>query len=51
MNKQRIADDMDAQLATLGDKAPSKEEREKVVNQIWDNIDLTLKTAANTPFK
>lgn len=48
VGKQKLADDMDKQLATLGDKAPSKEERKKVVNQMWDDIDLTLKTATGT---
>lgn len=48
VGKQRLIDDMEKQLTALGDKAPPKEEREKVVNSIWDDIDLTLKTAANT---
>lgn len=43
-DKAALAKDIDKQLANLPpDKQPSREEKQKVVDNIWNDVDLTLK--------
>lgn len=47
-DKDKLQTDLVQQVARLPeDKRPSSEETEKTANRIWDDVDLTVKTAAS----